>query len=86
MSKKRRRALAKTEPRSVRLEVIHAYHHGAYAPSVCRPRVTLDRDGLAHLEIDLDVRLVDQVIIRPIRRPMSDVEGAIRDAKRLANS
>jgi len=47
--------------------------------------VPLRGDGTARIELDVDVRHIDHIILRPIRREMDDVEGVINDAQKLAN-
>lgn len=56
------------------------------SPSVKIIEVPMIDDGTVRLDITLDLRKTDTVVIRPIRRELDDVEGLIEDAERLANS
>ncbi len=55
------------------------------APTIKIIQAPLMDDRVVELEIAIDLRTVDYVEIRPVRRPLLDVEGTIKDAERLAN-
>lgn len=48
--------------------------------------VPLRGDGSVRIEFDMDVRSIDHIVIRPLRRPMNDVDGIVSDAGKLANN
>ena len=43
-------------------------------------------NNTARLDITIDLRRCESIVIRPIRREMDDIDGLIKDAARLANS
>jgi len=43
-------------------------------------------ESKARLDITLDLRKTDTIVIRPLRRGVEDISGLIEDAERLANS
>jgi len=55
-------------------------------PSVKIIEVPMIGDNAVRLDITLDLRKTDTIVIRPVRRELDDVEGLIEDAERLANS
>jgi hypothetical protein len=54
-------------------------------PSVQVIRAPLVDGRIVELDLALDLRTVDHVEVRPVRRPLLDVSGHVRDAERLAN-
>lgn len=55
------------------------------APTVQVIRAPLVDGRVVELDLALDLRAVDHVEVRPVRRPLLDVRGHVRDAERLAN-
>jgi hypothetical protein len=56
------------------------------SPSVKIIEVPLISDSAIRLDITVDLRKTDTIVIRPIRRCIDDIDGLIEDAIRLANS
>jgi hypothetical protein len=54
-------------------------------PSVQVVRAPLLDGRIVELDLALDLRTVDHIELRPVRRPLLDVAGHVRDAERLAN-
>jgi hypothetical protein len=55
------------------------------APTVQVVRAPLIDGRVVELDLALDLRTVDHVEVRAVRRPLLDVAGHVRDAARLAN-
>ncbi len=55
------------------------------APTVQVVRAPLVDGRVVELDLAVDLRTVDHVEVRPVRRPLLDVAGHLRDAERLAN-
>jgi len=43
-------------------------------------------ENAVRLDITLDIRKTDSIVIRPVRRDLDDIDGLIEDAQRLANT
>jgi hypothetical protein len=54
-------------------------------PSVQVVRAPLVDGRVVEIDLALDLRTVDRVEVRPVRRPLLDIAGHVRDAERLAN-
>jgi hypothetical protein len=55
------------------------------APLVQVVRVPLVDGRVVELDLAIDLRTVDRLEVKPVRRPLVDVQGHVRDAERLAN-
>jgi hypothetical protein len=72
--------------RSVEVEIISKRWGTNDAPSLKTIEVPLISDSAIRLDITVDLRKTDAIVIRPVRRDLDDVDGLIEDAERLANS
>ena len=77
---------AKTaERRSVSVE-IHTKRYGSnQSPSIQMIDVPLVNSSAVRLDITVDLRKTESIVIRPVRRDMDDTAGLIEDAQRLVN-
>jgi hypothetical protein len=55
------------------------------APSVQVVRAPLIDGRVVELDLAVDLRTVDRIEVRAVRRPLLDVAGHVTDAERLAN-
>lgn len=79
---------AKRRPKKPRTEVVVvqiSYKDKLRYPKIERHGVYVDRDGCVNVQIQIDPITVDTVTVFPERRPLKDVKGLLRDAKRIAN-
>ncbi|MGD9726567.1 MAG: hypothetical protein AB7L09_01240 [Nitrospira sp.] len=74
------------ERRHVEFEITSKRWGSDPSSSVKVIEVPIIGESKARLDITLDLRKTDTIIIRPIRRDVDDVSGLIEDAERLANS
>jgi hypothetical protein len=54
-------------------------------PSVQVVRAPLIDGRVVELDLAVDLRTVDRIEVRAVRRPLLDVAGHVQDAERLAN-
>lgn len=55
------------------------------SPSVQVVRTPLLDGRVIELDLAVDLRTVDRIEVRAVRRPLLDVAGHVQDAERLAN-
>lgn len=72
--------------RSVEVEISSKRWGTNDAPSLKTIEVPMISDSAIRLDITVDLRKTDAIVIRPVRRDLDDVNGLIEDAERLANS
>lgn len=80
--------LAKWEPPEPRrgLFVLRVNWFGpAQSPSVIVHRYTANKDGHFEITLLVDPAQVESVEVRPVRRPLLDTEGHVRDAQKIAD-
>lgn len=87
-AKKRKKRKRKRKKKQFLYLSIEAAPLGSTDDIECAQLIELPvrRDGSVRIDFDMNVRSIDHIIIRPIRRPMDDVDGIVSDAKRLANN
>lgn len=56
------------------------------SPSIKIIEVPLISDSTIRLDITVNIRKTDTIIIRPVRRNLNDIDGLLDDAKHLANN
>lgn len=74
------------ERRTVEFEITSKRWGSDQSSSVKVIDVPVIGESKARLDITLDLRKTDTIVIRPLRRDVDDVSGLIEDAERLANS
>lgn len=74
------------EVRTVEFEITSKRWGSDQSSSVKVIDVPIIGESKARLDITLDLRKTDTIVIRPVRRDADDVDGMIKDAERLANS
>lgn len=74
------------ERRHVEFEITSKRWGSDQSSSVKVIEVPIIGESKARLDITLDLRKTDTIVIRPLRRDADDVSGLIEDAERLANS
>ena len=78
---------SKTDKRRlVEVEIISKRWGTNDAASLKTIEVPMISDSAIRLDITVDLRKTDAIVIRPVRRDLDDVNGLIEDAERLANS
>ena len=56
------------------------------SPSIKIIEVPLISDSTIRLDITVNIRKTDTIIIRPVRRNLNDIDRLLDDAKHLANN
>jgi len=74
-----------TEYRSVEVEITSKRWGSDQTPSIKTIEVPIIGESTVRLDITVDLRKIDSMVIRPVRRDMDDVEGMLADAKMLAD-
>lgn len=76
---------AKAAGRTVSVEIISKRWGSAPVLTEQVIDVKMIDANTARLDITIDLRRIESIELRPIRREMDDIEGLIEDASRLAN-
>lgn len=74
------------EVRTVQFEITSKRWGSDQSSTVKVIDVPVIDESKARLDITLDLRKTDTIVIRPLRRDMDDVSGLVEDATRMANS
>lgn len=86
MSEQQRTEIKTDDRRMVDVVIASRRFGNKSNPSLQTVRVPISDNDTIRLDLTIDVRSADTIEIRPVRRELSDIDGLIGDAIRLANS
>jgi hypothetical protein len=73
------------EEEEVLLVVRTTFWEPGRAPMVQVIRAPLVDHRVVELDLAIDLRTIDRLEVKPVRRPLVDIQGHVRDAEKLAN-